>query len=230
MKKRESDKQSKRNHSVLFCVVLALGLFAFLLDHFLCFDVPAISKVAAFAQSIITVIVGIWITCYLLFMELYKDRYPIESLKIELLPHMRNNFILVIYDVVYGGILVFFDYSFCGSIWFLIVTLETIIIIFVDVFRAHQTLMVSSYVSKFFSKVSAAFNSHTGAIDPHFFGEIKFILAESLSKEEFYTAQTIIEQTGSSFRDYLGNLVKLSDKIGSDKVEESFREVVAFNI
>ena len=230
MKKKESVKQTKRNFSVLHYIVLVLGLFAFLLDYFLHFNVPAVSNVVEFAQSVITVIAGIWITCYLLFMELYKDRYPLDSLKKELLPQMRNNFILVLYDVIYGGILVFFDYSLCGSIWFLIISLVTIIKIFKDVFSAHQTLMVSSYVRKFFSKVSAAFNSHTGVIDPLFLSEIKFILDESLSKEEFYTAQTIIEHTGTSFRDYLGNLVKLSDKIGPSKVEESFREVVAFNI
>ena len=230
MKKKESIDQSKHTSSILLYVILAIGPLLFLLDYFLYYDAPAISAVAKLTQSIITVIAGIWITCYLLFMELFKDRYPIASLKKDLLPHMRNNFILVLYDVIYGGILVFFDYSFCGSLWFLSVSLITIIRIFKDVFNAHQTLMVSSYVSKFFSQVSGAFNSHTGTIDPLFLNEIKFILNESLSREEFYTAQTIIEHTGISFRDFLGNLVKLSDKIGAVKVEDSFRDIVAFNI
>lgn len=230
MKKKELEKKSKHYLNALVYVVLGIGFFAFLLDHFWLFNVPAVSHVAEFAQSIITVIAGIWITCYLLFMELYKDRYPLASLKKELLPHMRNNFLLVLYDVVYGGVLVFFDYSFCGSVWYLAASLVTIITIFKDVFSAHETLMVSSYVDKFFAKVSSAFNSHTGSVDPTFLNEIKFILEESLAKEEFYIAQTIVEQTGASFRDYLGNLVKISDNIGAEKVEESFRKVIAFNM
>ena len=90
--------------------------------------------------------------------------------------------------------------------------------------------MVSSYVDTFFKKVSTAFSAHTGVIDPAFLEEIKFILDESLVKEEFYTAQTIIAQTGESFRDYLGNLIKLSDHSGPNDVEKSFKEVVYFNI
>ena len=90
--------------------------------------------------------------------------------------------------------------------------------------------MVSSYVNRYFKKVSSAFNSHTGIIDPKFLREIKFILGESLAKEEYYTTQTIIEQTGKTFRDYLGNLIKLSDELGIEKVEKSFNNIADFNI
>lgn len=230
MKKKEPVNQPKHNHNALLYITLALGLSAFFIDHFLQINVPAISDVAEHAQSIITVIAGIWITAYLLFMELHKDRFPFESLTKDRLPHMKNNFVLIIYDIVYGGILVSFDYTLFGSVWFLSISLTTILVIFIDVFKAYQTLMVSSYVNNYFKKVSASFNSRMGVIDTKFLREIKFILEESLSKEEYYTAQTIIAQTGKTFRDYLGNLIKLSDIIGVEKVEESFKEVVSFNI
>lgn len=230
MKEKKSVNESKKTLSILLYIVLFICPFAFLLDHYIHIEIQAVSDVAELVQSIVTVIAGFWITCYLLFMELYKDRYPLESLKKELLPHMRNNFILVFYDVIYGCVLVFFDYCFWGAICFLAVSLLMIVVIFRDVFNAHKTLMVSSYVDTFFKKVSSAFNAHTGTIDPAFLEEIKYILDESLVKEEYYTAQTIIAQTGESFRDYLGNLIKLSDHSGHNDVEKSFREVVYFNI
>ena len=159
-----SCKRSVPSPCFLFAiyVVLLVGLFAFLFDYLFPIEVLGIAKVAEFAQSIIAIIAGIWITGYLLFMELYKDRFPLESLIRESLPHMRNNFILIVYDIVYGGILVFFDYGFFGSIIFLAASLSTILVIFIDVFKAYQTLMVSSYVSRYFKKVSNSFNAHTG--------------------------------------------------------------------
>lgn len=230
MKNKETVSKKKSNHNIVLYAILFVGLFAFLFDHLFPMEVLGIAKVAEFAQSIIAIIAGIWITGYLLFMELYKDRFPLESLIRERLPHMRNNFILIVYDIVYGGILVFFDYGFFGSIIFLAASISTILVIFIDVFKAYQTLMVSSYVSRYFKKVSNSFNAHTGIIDPKFLREIKFILGESLAKEEYYTAQTIVEQTGKTFRDYLGNLIKLSDELGAEKVEKSFNNVVDFNI
>lgn len=227
---KEKKSVNKKRYNILLYPLLCLGLLAFVFDNLYPIEMPAISDVAEFAQSIITVIAGIWVTGYFLFMELYKDRFPLESLIKERLPRMRNKFILIAYDIVYGGILVFFDYSFLGAICFLVASFTTIILIFVDVFEAYRTLMVSSYVSNYFKKVSASFNSHTGIVDPKFLREIKFILDESLAKEEYYTAQTIVERTGETFRDYLGNLIKLSDNIGVEEVEKSFKNVVDFNI
>ena len=230
MKEKKAVKKPTSFLSILLYIALVVCPFAFLLNHFFPSKVEAVSHVSELVQSIITVIAGFWITCYLLFMQLYKDRYPLESLKRERLPHMRNNFILVFYDVIYGCLLAFYDYCFWGSICFLVLSLLTVAVIFQDVFNAHKTLMVSSYVDTFFKKVSTAFNAHTGTIDPAFLEEVKFILDESLVKEEYYTAQTIITQTGISFRDYLGNLIKISDHSGPKDVEKSFREVVDFNI
>lgn len=230
MKHGETVNKAKNNHNILLYAILFLGVLAFVFDHFFPVNVESIAEVAEFSQSIIAIIAGIWITGYLLFMELYKDRFLLEPLVSDRLPHMRNNFILIVYDIIYGGILVYFDYGLFGSICFLVASLSTILIIFIDVYKAYQTLMVSTYVTQYFSKVSAAFNSHTKTIHPKFLREIKLILNESLGKEEYYTAQTIVEQTGKTFRDYLGNLIKLSDELGVEKVEDSFNDVVKFNI
>ena len=230
MKGKNSTNNSSKSLSILLYIFLSICLFAFPLNHYVSMESEAISKVAQLAQSIITVIAGFWITCYLLFLELYRDRYPLESLKKELLPHMQNNFILIAYNIIYGCLLVFFDYSFLGSICFLTISFLTVSIVFRDVFSAHKTLMVTSYVDSFFDKLATAFNAHTGTINSNSLDEIKHILNESLAKEEFYTAKNIITRTGSTFRDYLGNLIKLSDQSGNDNVEKSFREVVSFNI
>lgn len=229
MKKKSSVSKISK-YSILLYLFLSIGCLTFILDQFLVIQSLSIVEVAKYAQSIMTVIAGIWITAYLLFVELYKDRYPIESLKKEFLPFMRNNFILVLYSVIYGCVLVFFDYSFWSSLYFLLVVLCTVVRIFIHVYKTHQTLMVSSYVNKFFAKVSSAFNIHAKTIDSAFLDEIKYIFEESLVKEEYYTAKNIISKTGSAFRDYLGNLIKISDRSGVSEVEQSFTEVVSFNI
>ena len=230
MTKKEKIARKTANHNIPLYVILTVGFLAFIVDKLCSITCEPIIEVSKLVQTIITVIAGMWITCYLLFIELYKDRYPLESLRKELLPSMRDNFVLVSYSVIYGCMLVFFNYSFWGCVCFLIVSFFTIAVIFIDVYNAHKTLMVSSYINNFFKRASIAFNTHTQTIDSTCLNEIKYIFDESLVKEEYYTAQNIILKTGVAFRDYLGNLIKISDQVGVTDVQKSFKEIVTFNI
>ena len=230
MKKVQRKEAGRECINILLYVFLGIGLFAFVADHLGAVKVQAIEDVAEIAQSLITLLASIWITCYLLFMELFKDRFSLEPLKKEQLPRMKNIFILVIYDVLYGCVLTFFDYGFWGCVFFVAVSLLTVMVIFVNVFNAYKTLMVSSYVDKFFERVTSALNTHTGIVEQASLNEVKYILDESIAKEEFYTAQNIVRKTGQTFREYLGNLIKISEQSGVSNAEESFKTVVDFNI
>ena len=73
MKEKKSVTKSKNIPSILLYVALFIPPFAFLLNHYIPIKIEAVSNVATLVQSIITVIAGFWITCYLLFMELYRS-------------------------------------------------------------------------------------------------------------------------------------------------------------
>ena len=100
MKQKETMKKDKNKVWITVISVVLGGTIAILLDRFIDISFSPLQDVAEVVYSTITVIAGIWITCYLLFLELFKDRYPVEDMKSEQLPHMGNIFILLFFLVI----------------------------------------------------------------------------------------------------------------------------------
>lgn len=230
MKQEENIRKEKRKTWIVGIAAVLFSIIAAVLDQVFKIRYTPIPDVASVVYSTITVIAGIWITCYLLFLELFKDRYPVEDLKSEQLPHMRDIFILLFFDILYGCVIVLLEYPFWGSSWFILVSLASIAIVSWDVYHAHQTLMVNTYIDNFFNRVSKGFNISECRINARALNQIQYIFEESLAKEEYYTARNISKKTGETFREFLKNCIKISEASGKNGVETSFKDIVVLNI
>lgn len=230
MKQKEKVKKENCKACITGIMVMLGGIAAILLDQFVDICFSSIRDVAEVVYSTITVIAGIWITCYLLFLELFKDRYPVEDMKSEQLPHMRSIFILLFFDIVFGCVIVLMEHPFFGSVWFILVSLVSVAIISWDVYHAHQTLMVNTYIDRFFDRVSKNFDASECKISSTALEQIRYIFEESLGKEEYYTARNISKKTGETFRTFLRNYIGISEVAGRSEVETAFEDIATFHI
>ena len=230
MKQKETMKKDKNKVWITVISVVLGGTIAVLLDRFIDISFSPLQDVAKVVYSTITVIAGIWITCYLLFLELFKDRYPVEAMKSEQLPHMGNIFILIFFDVVYGCLVVLFEHPFFASVWFVLVSLVSVAIISWDVYHAHHTLMVNTYIDKFFDRVSKSFDASECKINTKALEQIRYIFEESLGKEEYYIARNISKKTGETFRAFLKNHIRMAEVSNSRDIAATFKNIAVFHI
>ena len=61
---------------LIVCAVVSISV-----DIFLKSSCELFNEINRILFSLVTVIVGFWVTCYLLFLQIYKDRYPLIFLK-----------------------------------------------------------------------------------------------------------------------------------------------------
>lgn len=180
--------------------------------------------------SIITVMAGIWITCYLLFLELYKDRYQLKLLEKDYISNINSIFYKIIGSVLLGLIVIVFDYGIVSSIWFAIVAICVLIDIFIRVYRFKETLMVNTYVDGFFEQISKDLSNNKNSLDKETIKKIKYIFDESVVKEEYFTAQNIVEKTGEIFREFLSKSIKLNMAEKNEPTEDIFQRIISLNI
>lgn len=100
--KKEKTKQINRQNISKIILLCVGGIGAILADYFFPRNYLPMEDLFELVFSMISVIAGIWITCYLLVLELFKDRYPFNFLKEEHLPKMKAIFILLGSSVLYG--------------------------------------------------------------------------------------------------------------------------------
>lgn len=231
MKGKNVDRSGKWSFTIIVIVIFSIiGLLLLLVDNFVAIVYAPLQDISRITINTIATIAGFWITCYLLFLELFKDRYPMEMLKEKQLPRMRNHFALLLCDIIYGCIVALFDYPFLSCIWFIMSSIATTVIVFIEVYHANKTLMVNTYIDNFFKKISKDFDESEFTISASALKQIHFIFEESLIKEEYYTSRNIAKKTGKTFRAFLKHSLELSVSAGPDEAENAFDQIVAFNM
>ena len=192
----------------------------------------ALSKLSSILFSTITVIVGIWVTCYLLFFQLYKDRYPIKVLKEKYLPQMRDYFLLVVYSVLFGCIVLVQNPGIVSNSWFCFISLATTITIMVNIYQTNKTLMVNSYIDDYCKKLEIDLENCNNTICNQTFKDIRYIIDDCIVREEYYVAQNFVKRIGEVFRAFLDNSIKLlsNGQASQNCIQDSFRKLVLINI
>ncbi len=231
----EKVKEKNNSHWIIGGIIGGvITISALAADFYIQFQYKPLISTAQLLYNAVTVIVGIWITCYLLFLELHKDRYPMDMIKPAYMRHMRNNFFILIFNIVLGCLLALIEYPICSCVWFSVVSLFSICIVLYDVYQSNKTLMVKTYVNDVFDGLSKKFNINNEDINidtlTDALKQIKYIFEESISKEEYYTARNIVVKTGEMFRDFLENIIKITENTGVKETESAFDKIVSFNI
>ncbi len=102
-------------------IVLGLGAIAsIVVDIILKLDCMIFNNLSEMLFSLVTVIAGFWVTCYLLILEIFKDRYPIKLIKDKYLPQMKFIIAYIIYAILFGCYILIKQGGLTENIWFAI--------------------------------------------------------------------------------------------------------------
>lgn len=229
MKKKKQTRISKKNTLQIVGLFIG-GISAILADHFFPRTYLPMEDLFEIVFSMISVIAGIWITCYLLVLELFKDRYPFIFLQKEYMPKMKITFSLLGFSVLYGLLITLLGNYFWGVIFFAIISLVAIVIIAVTVYQSYKTLMVNTYIDKFFDEIKVDISSDRIESFQLASDHLWNVYNECVTREDYFIAKNISEKSGEIFRDFLTNSIRIARNTNLDNVESVFSKIVQFNI
>lgn len=225
MKKLLSSKQ------ILPCgLFLAAIVAGFVLDMKYPFVYEAMEDVFGLLFSVISVVIGVWITCYFLIIELFKDRYPFNFVDEEQMSSMKRAFFMLAIDVVFGVLVALVGNYFWAAGIFSVASIGIIVSVFIDVYRSSKTLMINTYIEKFFTNMKNDFNAGKMGRFEELRKDIWRIFDECVVKEEFFVARSIAKKTGDIFRVFLTNSIQISQNSEKEDTEDEFDKIVRFNI
>lgn len=217
----------KSRNDIIRLVIYIIVAVASIAIDFLVFNnisFPHIDTLVTTCFSSLISIAGIWVACYLLFLELFRDRYQMHFLKKNLYHAMKENFFFVIYCLFFGTIIMILPTGVVSAIVFSLLAIATIAEILIKIFKANKSLMITSHVDRLQKELEEKIkNAQTLT-----FSELKdyrYLFDECIIKEEYYTIQNIVENSGELFRTFLKNS---TGSVNPYDLEKSFEAILEF--
>lgn len=219
--------RKSRNDIIRLVIYIVVAIISFLADIFVFNEISLthINTLVTTCFSALVSIAGIWVACYLLFLELFRDRYQMQFLKKNLYTSMKENFFFVIYCLFFGTIVMALSIGVISAIVFSALTIVTIAEILIKIFKANKSLMINSHIDKLQQELEEKIKTGKKLA----FSELKdyrYLYDECIVKEEYYTIQNIVEKSGDLFRTFLKNSI---GKLETKDLEKSFEAILEFN-
>ena len=231
MKDKKTFARQDKTLIIRLILMSIIGIVAIFSDYRLKLINTSLNDLVTILFSTVTVIAGLWISCYLLFLQLYKDRYPIKVLKECYLPNMRCNFAVVIFCIAYGSVVIVINNGIIANLYYSVVCISTIFEIMLKIYNTNKSLMVNTYVDKVFQEINKELKSSKNTIQKETFKNVQYILDESIVKEEYFIVQNITERLGEVYRTFLQNSLRFEgENANSEDIENSFDNIISFNI
>lgn len=225
-----NEKYENFNRKRVIGIVIALciiGTASILVDIIFNLDTVIFSKLVEILFNLVAVVAGIWVTCYLLFLQVYKDSYPLKIINEEYLPQLKEYFVYSLFVIVYGAFVITKNNGWIENIFFSAVALFVIVIILLHTYRCSKSLMINTYIDEFCQDIKKHLEKLQAQIDGQLLENISRVLDESLVKEEYYVVQNITHRLGDIFLEFLSNSIGM---IGhgntSTEIEKSFNEIL----
>lgn len=217
---------------ILLLVLCVTVLFlAYLISKKKFFSICTYDNLACSMFTALITVSSIWVACYLLLLQLYKDRYPLKMVREKNQGEVKYIFALIISSILLGNLAILFSKNVILSIYFSLYASFVIIYIFITVYNANKFLMTNTYIDSYCKKFTNSLDNSTCPIDEKLLQEVQLTFDESIAKEEYPTAQNITEQAGTIFRDFLKSSPKMLDYKRSPKdIDSLFNKIVEFNI
>jgi len=215
----------------LVCILIVIAIISILTDIFIGSQSKVYSKLNEILFTAVTVIAGFWVTCYLLFFQLYKDRYPLKFIKDRYLPQMKCNFIYIIFSITFGCFVITKNGGVCENVLFAAIALFTVLLVLKYTYDTSKSIMINTYIDEFCEEMSKKLNNKENCVNNDAFKDLKYILDESIVREEYFIVQNIAIKTGIIFRTFLSNSISILQS-GDTKecIEKSFDNIVNISI
>ncbi len=230
MKKEKRNKININNPKIIrmivFIITFIICLFADIKFE-ISFD--SLNDAVAILYSALVTIAGIWVTCYLLFLQLYKDKYPIEIIKDTYTKIIKSTFLDVIYALTLGAWALLYGGAVSSS-WFCIVSFGTIVQVLYYVYSSNKSLMTETHIKHYCDQICRDLESVNNTISEDSLRKIKNILDECILKNEYRTVSIIVKSTSDIYISFLENAIKLSREEAKEKLETTFERIVNLNL
>ena len=222
-------KRIEKHMGLIFLIVLAI--ISIVIDIIFKSNCEIFNEINRILFTLVSVIAGFWVTCYLLFLQIYKDRYPLKFVENKYLPQMKYNMTYIIYCIVFGSVIIIKNGGVFENIWYGASALFTIFIVLKHIYDTSKTLMLNTYIDDFCNEISQKLENKENSVKKGAFKNLRYVLDECVVKEEYYVVQNISIKLGTIFRDFLKNSIRLLDK-GEDKnsIEDSFDRIVSIGV
>ena len=221
-------KRNIKNY-LLILIEILIGGVCIIVDSFVPVKNDSLKGFLPVMYEMTVVVAGFWVTLYLLFLELFKDRYPFKFIEEKYLMALKRNVIYIAFCFVYGGISIVREEYFLESVFYILSSALTVIMIGKHVYDTSKTMMVTNYVKLYCDDLSKKFAENSSSINEVDLDDLDRVFEECIIKEEFSVAQKISSCSGEVFREFLKKSVEFIDS-GSNReqVEKSFKRIAKF--
>ena len=232
--KKNSLKDLLKSKSLIFVNIIAyvIAIASILVDIKFSFDNVAISNFVAIMYPTVITVAGFLITIYVLFLEIYKDRYPFENMQKKHFPNTRKYLSAIIYNVILGCAVLCIGKGLVSFVLFCLTSIATVVSIIVVVSRSNKSLALTSYIEDFCDDINSDFKENKSTVSLKTVQNIKNVLDECVTKEEYHTVGIVVEKTGDIFRGFLENSIAISadGNNSSTAVVDTFDRIIGLNM
>ena len=226
-------KKSNRNRILLMNVVAYLiAIISIVADRVYSLENEALSSFVSIMYPTVITVAGFLITIYILFLEIYKDRYPLEHMQKKHFPNTQYYLYAIVYNVIVGCLVLCIGKGLISFVLFCATSLITIISILIFVSKSNKLLMLTTYVEEFCNDIKEDFKINKSSVSSLTVKNIKSVLDECVTREEYHIVGVVVEETGEVFRGFLENSIAIANKKdnSSQTVLEAFNQIVDLNI
>lgn len=238
MKKNFAKIFNKRVSFVYFLILEAILLF---LDFKYFVNSERLSEFVLVMRPLIEVIytslvnfAAVWITCYLLVAQVFKDRYSLENAEEMQLTPMSGQLRNIIVSVIFGVLMMFltdafdiFDRCILSMCGYCVFTLFVIVGVLWSAKNTVKSMMTNTMVDKAFSNIHKEIQKNK-ALPFKSVKNVQDIFEESILKEDNSVAEHIIQKTEELFCEMLESNVFESDAYKQSAVK--IAEFLGFEI
>lgn len=213
---------------VVYIIVMVTACF---LDSKFTFSAVKLNDIIDCVFPILPVVSGFVITGYLLFVEIYKDRYPYDFIKSKIWPRVLRDLIGIGIVIIIGIIISIVNVGMFVDIAFLLIFAISCLMSVWDLFRIIRTMTISAYVEDYCDTLTNKLDRKENTIAAGTFSDLRRMFEECIIKEEYLAAQQISKDSGRVFRSFLENSISLSSECKNGKeLQKSFEKVIRFGM
>lgn len=181
-------------------------------------NINTVNGLVELLLSNILTFAGIWIACYLLFIQMYKDRYPMQNAKKNFMRSVIRNLTGIVICMIWGSIIIILDSNIIEQIYYIMMVIATIILVFYDTYSLHNKLVLNPYIEECVKLINN--NTLSNIKNPSELKgdllKLKNTFCNAMTSEEYDVCITIDEQESLIFE----QLIKESSPLLVDNIAE----------
>ena len=135
-----------------------------------------LSNIVTILYPVIVTIGGSLISLYFLFLDIYRNRYPLEGMQKRHFTQAKSCFYAIVYNMIIGIVALWTGGGYFSSILFCVTSVITIIAIIRIISRSNESLMLTSYIRDFCKSVNSDIENNKSVVSAKTINSIKTIL------------------------------------------------------